>query len=474
MVSENRPASWYDRDHGTFATDQRPGSETQRNSNLASPGVSVTDWFYPSDVDIEDRDVHPECKEVDFMNDRSFSEFLVQTRSDDIVSRLIHIRNVPWALPIIMGFTGRKYGSFPEWMAAPSIASSPREQVWRPFHENGYSEMKFAVDYFTTHPKVLGRNCCPTSYLTDLKFGIYAQQRQVTESRVCLQKIGVICFSGDPSGGQKTDGPASTTAVAVVVHDSGVCPPDWRFPLDVNWRGEARLGPKEFPHRFFEHILYWSIRGVAQRWSGLIRSSQVHYARFEKEIFSNPESEASGEELWRLSSHWNVYNRLFTLHIHMVDYLEARALRFLQGCWEDRTNGKDSMGEVKVFGGVPKSIVAGQTELMQGLVNPTMNMLDMIYKRVAIRDARQSLMLNESLWRLSWITFIFLPLTFITGIFGMNVDTFSDNPSIKWWFIVAVPLMVLVLLGWFAFRHFYVVVNQAAIKRERSGRGILS
>lgn len=55
-----------------------------------------------------------------------------------------------------------------------------------------------------------------------------------------------------------------------------------------------------------------------------------------------------------------------------------------------------------------------------------------IYKRVAIRDARQSLMLNESLWRLSWITFIFLPLTFITGIFGMNVDTFSDNPSIKW------------------------------------------
>ena len=41
-------------------------------------------------------------------------------------------------------------------------------------------------------------------------------------------------------------------------------------------------------------------------------------------------------------------------------------------------------------------------------------------------------MLNESLWRLSWITFIFLPLTFITGIFGMNVDTFAHNPSIKW------------------------------------------
>ncbi|KAK8118109.1 uncharacterized protein PG998_006390 [Apiospora kogelbergensis] len=315
--------------------------------------------------------------------------------------------------------------------------------------------MKFAVDFFATHPRVPGRTCCPTSYLTDLKYGIYAQERQVKESRVCLQKIGVICFSGDPSG-RKVATPAHAMAVAVVVHDSGVCPPDWRFPLDINWRGETELVPEKFSHRFFEHILYWTIRGIAQRWSGLIRSSQVHYAGFEKEIFNDPESEASGEELWRLSSHWNVYNRLFTIHIHMMEYLEARAMRFLQLYWDDnRILKEDSIGDIKIFGGVPKSIAAGQTELIQGLVNPTMNMLDMvltnpgsislplwictnrvlccqIYKRVAIRDARQSLMLNESLWRLSWITFIFLPLTFITGIFGMNVDTFSDNPSIKW------------------------------------------
>jgi hypothetical protein len=33
--------------------------------------------------------------------------------------------------------------------------------------------------------------------------------------------------------------------------------------------------------------------------------------------------------------------------------------------------------------------------------------------------------------RLSWITFIFLHLTFVTGIFGMNVDTFKDNSSLK-------------------------------------------
>lgn len=42
-----------------------------------------------------------------------------------------------------------------------------------------------------------------------------------------------------------------------------------------------------------------------------------------------------------------------------------------------------------------------------------------MYKSISIRDSRQSLELNASLWRLSWITFIFLPLTFLVGFFGM-------------------------------------------------------
>ena len=58
-----------------------------------------------------------------------------------------------------------------------------------------------------------------------------------------------------------------------------------------------------------------------------------------------------------------------------------------------------------------------------------------------IRDSRDSLRLGESMWRLSWITFIFLPLTFVSGFFGMNVDTFEKDPSIKWYFIVIVPFV---------------------------------
>ena len=53
------------------------------------------------------------------------------------------------------------------------------------------------------------------------------------------------------------------------------------------------------------------------------------------------------------------------------------------------------------------------------------------------------------MWRLSWITFIFLPLTFIVSFFGMNVDLFGGDgntyPSVGWYFLAAVLLMIIVL-----------------------------
>jgi hypothetical protein len=73
-----------------------------------------------------------------------------------------------------------------------------------------------------------------------------------------------------------------------------------------------------------------------------------------------------------------------------------------------------------------------------------------MYKSVGIRDSRHSLQLGTSMWRLSWITFIFLPLTFLSGFFGMNVSTFQNSagfPSIFWYFVFAVPLIILVIIS---------------------------
>ena len=79
--------------------------------------------------------------------------------------------------------------------------------------------------------------------------------------------------------------------------------------------------------------------------------------------------------------------------------------------------------------------------IQEDLVKRANYLSELMYKSVAFRDSRESLQLGTSMWRLSWITFVFLPLTFMVGFFGMNVDTFAGSPSIKWYFIVATPFV---------------------------------
>lgn len=41
-----------------------------------------------------------------------------------------------------------------------------------------------------------------------------------------------------------------------------------------------------------------------------------------------------------------------------------------------------------------------------------------------------------------------------TWLIGMNVDTFGDNPSMKYYFIAVFPFMAFVLVGWYILKHF--------------------
>lgn len=60
-----------------------------------------------------------------------------------------------------------------------------------------------------------------------------------------------------------------------------------------------------------------------------------------------------------------------------------------------------------------------------------------------------SLVLTIMSTRIANISSIFLPLTFISGFFGMNfaeINSDKELPSLKYYFIVAVPLMLIVVL----------------------------
>ena len=194
-------------------------------------------------------------------------------------------------------------------------------------------------------------------------------------------------------------------------------------------------------------------KAVTENWEDFLDLCNTHISILEDKIYDGPADESRAPELWTNSNMWLKVERVVAIHLALVREMQTN-LRDLTGDPEDKwlEASQDDMQKL--------------TELVQDdLVKPTANLADLMYKSVEIRDSRHSLQVNTSMWRLSWITFLFLPLTFISSFFGMNVDTFQPNPSIKYYFASAVPLMALVLLSWYFIKHFIAHERQTPYQR---------
>lgn len=77
-------------------------------------------------------------------------------------------------------------------------------------------------------------------------------------------------------------------------------------------------------------------------------------------------------------------------------------------------------GSGKYLGSVPEDFGKLIGEWDRETIKRTAASSEVIFKMVAFRDSQDSLRSGMSMWRLSWITFIFLPLTFSVGLFGMS------------------------------------------------------
>ncbi|KAF3097224.1 hypothetical protein TWF569_002899 [Orbilia oligospora] len=78
--------------------------------------------------------------------------------------------------------------------------------------------------------------------------------------------------------------------------------------------------------------------------------------------------------------------------------------------------------------------------------------MQLIFNLISIDEAYRSREQNTSLKRLSWITFIFLPMLFMSSLFGMNVDLLANNPEWWWYLVWTIPCLILVMLFWFLYR----------------------
>ena len=183
---------------------------------------------------------------------------------------------------------------------------------------------------------------------------------------------------------------------------------------------------------------------VSTEWEDYIYSAHRHIVALEERIYQNPADDAQSTALWSVSREILQAERLLTSHLQLLETIQDRLAFLITFDRQDSTDWlRQQIEEYQRL----------KSNIEESLKKPSAHIIDLMYKSVSIRDARQSLELNNSLWRLSWITFIFLPLTFLVGFFGMNVDTFQQSPSLRWYFISAVPLMILILLAWLATKH---------------------
>ncbi|USP80094.1 hypothetical protein yc1106_07368 [Curvularia clavata] len=207
-----------------------------------------------------------------------------------------------------------------------------------------------------------------------------------------------------------------------------------------------------------DFVLQDIFKALAYNWQKFMGLCETHVGILEDKIYENPADESRAPELWKNSAQWLKIERLIYIHLDVVKEMVSY-LHDLSG-----NNPKESSSQ-PWLGSMPDEIekLTGQWE--RDVILPTSSLSDLMYKSVGIRDARHSLQLGLSMWRLSWITFIFLPLTFTVGLFGMNVSTFESNPDIKWWFIVSFPVLAVVLILWYGVKHSLASQRQNPMRR---------
>lgn len=183
--------------------------------------------------------------------------------------------------------------------------------------------------------------------------------------------------------------------------------------------------------------------GLREVWGLLLAAAANHVALLEDKIYENPADESRAPELWTNQAAWLKVDKVLWLHSDIVREMQGHLRDIAEADHDAAIAEPGGLAEVEWLSNTPAEYDRVAHSINEDLIQPTNNLSDLMYKSVGIRDSRQSLQLGLSMWRLSWITFIFLPLNFITSFFGMNTSLFEDFPSVGWYFLSAGILMIL-------------------------------
>lgn len=104
---------------------------------------------------------------------------------------------------------------------------------------------------------------------------------------------------------------------------------------------------------------------------------------------------------------------------------------------------------------------------MKELQDRTDRLTSVLMAAISIEDSRRGLQENHNVARLTWLATLFIPLSFICGLFSMQQDISSLKRTFGWYFAAAVPVTVL-SIGMAMSIHL-IPLSKKKVPREKRG-----
>ncbi|TRX88044.1 hypothetical protein FHL15_011046 [Xylaria flabelliformis] len=136
----------------------------------------------------------------------------------------------------------------------------------------------------------------------------------------------------------------------------------------------------------------------------------------------------------------HMWQRLIPLYREMVSEALSSTVTLVSAVNTGISNGdKNSVSSVTVD---LEEVLKKLTELERR----NEKIMGAIATVISIEDTRIGLRDNKNMGRLTWLATIFLPLTYVTGLFSMQTDITALRTTFYWYFGIAIPVTLAALL----------------------------